>query len=235
MSDTGFWRNHDLAVHWCDGAVYLESEGLGLVVNAPSGVERHLESVLARVQAVVLSSGHTRAVSGLVGLFAALEPHRLQALPLAVHVVLGEERGAQLADAWAKAWPARFPITLDAEAPGATFELGPFSIETLSLRSGEPHWRLNEVHAVPAVALRIRAGETTVAWVPATAPGTRVQRALRGANLGIVEVGRNPWPRTPERWRMSFSEALQLAEGIGELWVVGDDGEFGPGAGHAGS
>ena len=235
MTDGGFWRNADVAVHWCDGALYLEAQGVGVVVNAPSGVEKCLASALPRVQAVVLPSGHTRAVSGLIGLFAALEPHRLEAIPLALHVLLGDERGAQLGDAWAKAWPRRFPITLDAGAPEVPLDIGPFYVENFSVRSGEPHWRSGDVETVSAVALRIQVGNTTVAWVPSTAPGTRVQRAIRGADLAVVEVGRTPWPRTPQRWRMSFAEALSLHDGQGELWVVGDDGQFGPGEEVAGT
>lgn len=235
MTDGGFWRNDDVAVHWCGGALYLEARGVGLVVNAPSGVEVLLARALPRVQAVVLSSGHTRAVSGLIGLFAALDPHRLADIPLALHVLLGEERGAQLGDAWVRAWPRRFPITLDAGVPEVPIDIGPFYLESLSIRAGEPSWRTGEVEAVPAVALRIQVGNTTVAWVPSTAPGTRVQRAIHGADLTVIEVGRTPWPRTPQRWRMSFAEAVSLHEGRGQLWVVGDDGHFGPGEEVAGT
>ena len=223
------WRHGDVTVRWVDGGLYVESGGVGLVIDAPAGIAPRLGDRVRRVGGVVLTGDPIRSVGGLVPLLAALEPHRLSDVPLPLHFPLGAERGAMLAESWVRGWSGRFPITLDGEAVGTTFGQGRFQLTSIGLRSGEPVWREQRVEPILCVALRIEVDGVTIVWVPSAAPDRRVARACSEADLAIVEVGVIPWPSTPDRWRLSVSEAVALAEGARMVWVVGDDGHLSPG------
>lgn len=215
-----------MTAEWLGGALYVSHGADALLVDAPSGVDALLGDRAARLRAVVLTGGTVRQVGGLVPLLCALERWRAAGTALPVHVPLGEERGAALADAWVRHWPDRYDVTVDAERPGATFDEGPFAVATFALRAGEPRWRIGTVEPRTAVAVRVTTPDRSVAFVPAAVPSTAVERACRGADLAVIEVGVVPWPRTAERWRPTAEEALRLAAGAKEAWLVGDDGRW---------
>ncbi len=219
----------ELSIRWLNGALLVKRGSTALLVDAPPGIA--LGSDAALIRGVVLTSGRMQAVGGLLAVLAALEPHR-QDTPLQIHFLLGEERAAALTEAWSHGWPDRYPLTLDAEFPGGHFEIEGVSFSTFPIRSGDPRWRAATVDSAVAVALRIVAPEAVVAWIPAAAPERGLARICAGADLAVVEVGVKPWPKTTERWRLSLPDALKIGVDAGELWVVGDDGSFGPGEQH---
>lgn len=221
-----------LVVEWLESAVWVEFAGVGLLLDAPPGVVERLGERLPRLQSVALTSGRIRAVGGLVPLLVELSRWRASEVPLSLRFQLGEERGAMLAETFVRGWPDLFPLTLDAEMPGSTFDAGDVSVTTMSLEAGEPRWRDGTVQPVPTVAVRLEVAGTKVAWVPGAAPGRAVERACAGVDLAVVEVASVPWPRTTERWRLTVAEAMQLGAGAKDLWVVGDDGRFGPAETH---
>lgn len=137
-----------------------------------------------------------------------------------------------LAETWVRGWPDLYPLTLDAVAPGATFDAGDAVVTTHPLRAGEPRWRDASVQPIPAVAMRVELEGLQVAWVPAAVPGGALRRAVHGADLAIVEVGTGAWPRTDECWRPTVQDAMTLRDDVGELWVVGEDGRLAGGAPH---
>lgn len=220
-----------LTVHWLEGALLLERRGEALLIDVPAGVVPPLRalSALGRIQAILLTSGRIQAVEGLVPLLCALEPWRASRAPLTLRTCLGEERGPTLTSAWSRAWPDRYPLLQDGLAPGAEDALGAFSVRTLPLRHGEPHWREGRVEPAVGVAVRVRTEEATVAWVPGAAPSPAVRRACRGVDLAVIEVGVTPWPPSDEPWRLTLAQALEAGEEAGEVWLVGDDGRFGLG------
>lgn len=217
-----------VTVRWTGGGLYLEAEGSGLLLDAPSGVVQALGDDLPRVHGVLLSGERTGRLVGLLPLLAALEPHRVRDLPLDIRFPLGAERGAMVAETWVRGWPDRYPLTLDAAAAGEPFEAGPFHVETRSIRCGEPDWRAGTVVGVIGMAVRVRVGEHSVVWVPGAAPQRGLDRFCAGADLAVVEVGRLPWPRTDERWRLDLRAALELIGEGTEAWFPGDDGRLDP-------
>lgn len=229
---TARWERDGLLVEWLGGAVWVELAGAGLLLDVPPGAVERLGDRLQRLRSVALTSGRVGAVGGLVPLLVELARWRVGDVPLALRFPLGEERGAMLAETWVRGWPDLYPLTLDAEVPGSTFDAGDAVVTTVPVRAGEPRWRDATVQPIPAVALRIEVDGRRVAWVPACAPDGALRRAASGADLAIVEVGQAPWPRTDERWRPSTADALALRERVGELWVVGDDGRWVGGPAH---
>lgn len=196
-----------------------------VVLDAPAGIAAAVGPELASVRAVVLTSGRARSLSGLVELLEALAAHRDPDLPLTLHVPLGEERGAALADLWVQHWPGRYPLTVDAERPGATFEVGALTVRTLALRSGEPDWSAGSVRSRVAVGVSVRSGEARAAVLFGAAPEPGLERWCAGADLAVVEVGVVPWPRSDVAWRLRPDEAVAIGQGARELWIVGDDGQ----------
>lgn len=226
MSNPSFQRG-ELGAWWCGGAVYLRHGTDGLLLDAPPGISDALDpQQLGQLRAVVLTSGRVRAVGGLVPLLVALERYRDADAALELWVLLGEERGAMLAETWVRGWPDRYPLTVDAAAPGAELDIAGFRVQTLELPSGEPRFRAQEVVRQRATAVRVASAGSVVAWVPGAAPGRAVERACADADLAVIEVGVVPWPRTERRWRLTAADALAAAPDQAELWVVGDDGRF---------
>jgi hypothetical protein len=43
-------------------------------------------------------------------------------------------------------------------------------------------------------------------------------------DLAIVEVGAGAWPPSARPWRMSVAEAIGVAEGAREVWLVDEHG-----------
>lgn len=215
------------SVRWLDGALLISRGPLSVLVDAPPNTD--LGADAGRVQAIVLTSGRMRAIGGLLPVLASLEPYRLQDAAIQLHFPLGEERGAALTEAWVQGWPDRYPLTLDAEFPGGQFIACGLQFDTMPLRAGDPRWRDGSVDDAVAVAVRITAPEATVVWIPGAAPQSGLGRMCDGVDLAIIEVGMLDWPRTAERWRLSLTDAMKIGANAAELWVVGDDGSFGPG------
>ena len=211
------------SVRWVGGGLWLRHGSDGLLIDAPPGVEARLGAELPRLRALLLTGGRMQSVGGLVPLLDALVPHRRGAA-LAVHTLLGEERGVALAETWARAWSSPYPLTLDAERPGGTVDVGPFAVELVPMKAGEPDWAKDAVRARPQVAVRIEVDGRRVAFGPGAAPGTAAARLFADADLAVVEVGVTPWPASPSRWRFSAAEAAVVAAGAAQVWLVGDDG-----------
>ncbi|MCB9687384.1 MAG: hypothetical protein H6738_03760 [Alphaproteobacteria bacterium] len=216
-------------VRWARGALIVRHPTATVLVDVPPGIEAELGEALGDLSAVILTSGRIRTTTGLLGLLAALEPHRDPERPLRLHVPWGEERGAALADTWSRLWPGRFPVEVDAERAGALIEVGSIAITTHAIRAGEPHWQLGTVETVPAVALTIRTPDLTVAVLPSCTPSAGGQRLCNGVDLAVVEVAAAPWPRIGEGqpvWRATPDRAIELVSGAREAWLVGDDGRW---------
>lgn len=215
-----------LVVRWMRGGLWLRHPEGGLLLDAPAGVVDALGADLPRVQAVVLTGDRTRSVVGLVPLLAALEPHRLPDLPVDLRFPLGAERGAMLAETWVRGWPDRYPLTLDAEPPGSRFDVGPFEVTTLPVRSGEPVWGRGEIERVFGVGVRVEIDGVALAWVPGAAPDRMVGRLCAAVDLAVVEVGVVPWPRSEVAWRLTERDAMEACADAAEVWLPGDDGRL---------
>lgn len=220
------WERDGLVVEWLGGALWIELACAGMLLDVPPGAVERLGDRLPRLRSVALTSGRVRAVGGLVPLLVELGRWRVGDVPLALRFPLGEERGAMLAETWVRGWPDLYPLTLDAEVPGSTFDAGDAVVTTVPLRAGEPRWRDGSVQPVTAVAHRIDVAGRRVVWIPAAAPDGALRRAAAGADLAVIEVGSVPWPRTDARWRPGMEDAMALRDAVGELWVVGDDGRL---------
>ena len=215
-----------VSVTWTGGGVWLEHPEGGLLLDTPAGVVDAIGDGLAKVRGVVLTGDRTRHLTGLIPLLAAMEPHRPEDLPLDLRFPLGAERGVLLAETWVRGWPDRFPISLDAEPPGSTFDVGPFEIRTLPLRTGEPHWRKGTVEATVGVGVRVAVGDEAVAWIPGAAPDRHIAKLCAGVDLAVIEVGQRAWPRTDERWRLTEREAIEACGDAAAIWLPGDDGRL---------
>ncbi len=217
------WRRGDTVIRWLGGGLLVQWRDHAFVLDAPPSVVEALGDALPMVRAVVLSGGRAASVGGLVPLLTALAPHR-DGVALDLRLVLGEERGAALAETWVRAWGQPYPVVIDAERPGGLLKLGPVEVELVPMKAGEWHWGEGTVRSRLQVALRVRTPDAQLVWVPGSAPGTAVARACEGADLVVIEVGVVPWPRHDGRWRLSAGDALGAARDA-ELWLVGDDGE----------
>jgi hypothetical protein len=211
-----------VGVEWIrGGGLWIRWDRGGLLLDAPPAAAA-LGEELALLRAVVLTSGRIQSVGGLLGVLAASDRWRLPELPLPVHVLLGEERAAWIAETWERGWPERTSVALDAEVPGALFDVGPFEVKTVPVSACEPDFRAGTLQAIPAVGLRLH-GPIDVAWIPGAAPGPAVEHLCRDADLAVVEVGVLPWPKGGRRLRRE--DAIAAAAGARLLWLVGDDGE----------
>ncbi len=217
-----------LEVCWVGGGVYLAHGADALLLDAPPGVAQRLGSDrLARIRAIATTSGRLESIGGLVDLLGALEPHRTSVQPLNLHLPVGEERAELLAGAWVRGWPDRYPLSIDSDMPGLSFDEGPFAVHTVRVRHAEPVWGTSpRVEGAVGVALQVVCGGARVAWVPGAAPGPAARRACEGMDLAIVEVGVTRWPPSSERLRLDVVGALEAASGAGSTWLVGDDGQL---------
>lgn len=220
------WSADGVEVQALGGALWIEEAGYGLLIEAPVGVA---VPAPGRLGTIALSGGRIGSVGGLVPLLCALEPHRAPEVPLSIVGPLGDERGARLAAAWGQGWPGRYPVRLDALAPGQPFDAGPMQVETVEVLRGEPRWRPEEgIERVSAMAFRVQTAAGIIAFVPGAAPTKAVTRAVTEAVLAVVEVGTEPWPTDERRWRMSAAEAAALP--ASELWVLDERGRLAGGA-----
>ncbi len=221
------WQGDGLVVTWLMGGVYIESGGDGLLLDVPPGSSRLMSPTqLGRLRAVALSGGRMQSIGGMVGLLCQLEPGRSQDAALSLWFALGHERGPMLAETWVRGW-GRYPVTLDAEAPGAEFDVGAMAVKTVSYAAGEPRWGDEPtVESRQAVGFRVTVAGQTIAYAPAAARPQAVQRLVRGADLAIVEVGAVPWPRSDRQWRLTLADAVQATADVQNTWIVGDDGHF---------
>jgi len=221
------FRRQGVEVRWLGGGLYLEAQGQGLLIDAPTGVAKVLTAMetLERVQSVILTGGRLLSVDGLLGLLCALEPHRPEDHSLELRFPLGEERPATLASAWRSGWLPRYPLSLDGMMPGESLCAGPFTVYTQRILRGEPRWRPTPgVERVVAMALRVEVAGVSVAWVPGGATSRSMARLCQGVDLAVVEVGVQPWPRSAHRWRLSMDDAVNIASEADSAWLVGDDG-----------
>lgn len=217
----------ELVVTWTGGGLWLDHPHGSLLLDAPEGVVDVLgEAGLGRLSGVVLTGDRTRQLVGLVPLLAALEPHRGEDLPFEVRFPLGAERGVLLAETWVRGWPDRYPLVLDAAPPGSSFEMGPFEIQTLPLRTGDPHWRRGTVAPTVGIGIRVHVDDVSLAWVPGSAPDRHIAKLCAGVDLAVIEVGRRAWPRTQERWRLTEAEAIEACGDAAAVWLPGDDGSL---------
>lgn len=210
-------------------ALAVDVGGDVLLIDAPAGIEAALADagLLGRVRAIVCTSGRIGAVGGLVPLLCALEPHRTHAAPLDLHVALGEERAATLAEVWLRGWGDPYPLSIDAQRPGGRFTAGAVEVATFPARIGEVRFATGDVTAGVGMGLRLGTAALTIGVVVG-APDRTQRRVCDGVDLAVVEVGVAPWPRLASpptsAWRLRVDEALALAANVGEVWIVGDDG-----------
>jgi hypothetical protein len=221
-----------LRVRWLGGCVVVEHGGDIVLVDVPEGTAGRLtDDELARVSTLVLSSGVLRDHAGILPILEARS--RWTADPVQVVLPLGEERAASVLEAWQRGWADSPGVVQDAVHPGASVTVGALTFEAVPIGRGEPRWQPEPaVQPVIALGWRIRCRDATVAIARSPVPDRAVERLLHGADLAIVEVGVETWPRSERRWRLRPDEAARVASGAGELWLVGDDGTFGVGAAH---
>ena len=226
------YRKGALEVRWASGCVVLIHGGDVVLVDVPEGTSSRLdEQVLSRVSTIVLSSGVLRDHAGLLPLLEART--RYTGEPVQVILPLGEERPAAVLEAWHRGQDGGPGVAQDAVHPGAHVGVGALTLEAVALGRGEPRWQPSPtVHPVIALGWRARCADAIVAIAKSPVPDGAVERLLRGADLAIVEVGVEPWPRSDRRWRLRPDEAARIASGSSELWLVGDDGTFGVGVAH---
>jgi len=220
MSD---WSQGPLHVTWLDGGVLVRHGHTGILLDAPRGIADDASHWLGSVHAMAVSSGRMASVRGLLALLEAVS---LTRDPHTAFTVLGpadDQRIPELVDVWTRGWPNRNPVHVDGLLPGDTAEVGGLPIEYVATERGEP--TRSSVQSARGYAVRVHTPTGMVAWVPAAAPGPAVRRACRGALLAIVEVGIRPWPTTDRAWRMTRSQAIDLASDADTVWLVGDDGQ----------
>lgn len=216
------WDRDRLRVRWVDGGLYIEAEGVGLLLDAPEGCSTLLHEELGRIGTILLSGGRIRSVGGLLPLLCAMDAVRTD--PLVVWSPAGEERPGLLCDAWSRGFVGGYPLLVDVEAPGRRFEAGPFAIESVPVVRGEPRWRGGEgVSLVVAAGFRVSYGGVTFGFAPGAGPGAH--RIARGADLAVLEVGVLPWPASNDDLRHDVVAATAAGAGARRLVLVGDDGE----------
>jgi len=192
------WTQGSLVVERVGGALWLESEGIGLLVDAPPGCSLALGDRAARLRSILLLSGRLDRVGGLVSVFASLQ--RSAEVPLVLRSPLSDERGVALAEAWQRSW-GDYPLTLDAVAPGGRFDIGAAEVGSMALRhpTGGP----------PPMGVALSWAGARVAILPRCRPDGAARRICRDADLVICELGGGG---------LSAASAVELA-GPAELWV----------------
>jgi hypothetical protein len=194
-----------------------------LLIDAPPSSLDGLAAWLPQVRAVVITSGRLSAVGGLLPLLCALEPHRGLDAELTLHVPPGDERAPSLAEVWVRHWPDRYPLVVDSERPGTTFEVGALTVTTQPLTTGE--LTRTGVQELEAIGLLLQTPDLSVGYFRGRAELPKLERWLR-TDLAVLEVGVAPWPRTDRPLRLRTDEAAQVARHTQELWLLGDDGRW---------
>jgi hypothetical protein len=165
------------------------------------------------------------SVGGLLPLLDAVHMTHSEHFPFTLRAPMGDERPGLLVEAWARGWPGRVSMGLDALYPGATFEMGSWHIQTFGIELGEAIYGSDpRIEACVGMAWRIEVNGQTIVWVKSCMPNRMISKVCKDASLAIVEVGVRPWPKSNHRWRLSTAEASQYGLLAGELWLVGDEG-----------
>ena len=209
------------------GALHVERRtGGGVLVGAPEGiVERLGRSAVDGLGVVVVPTGRTRDVAGLVSLLAA----RTRPTPLEVLCLVGEPRATAVIDAFARGWAGRPQPVVDVVSAGRSVHLADVRLDTRAGKAGEPH--AGRVEPVTAVGVRVSVDGVRVVWLPSMAPSAGWQAFVGDAHLAAIEIGARAWPSTEGGpWRFDATGAVRAAAGAGELWLVGDDGQPAGGA-----
>ena len=221
MSD---WTRDNTHVHWVQGGLLVQFGSVVLAIDAPMGIADRITPHLGHVQGIVLSSGRMASVRGLLALMEATS--RARTTPFTVIGPAMDERIPAIVEVWTRGWQNRVPIHIDALPTNEPAFFGEIQVRLQSVAHGEPNGQHPEgIERVPGCAVQIQTPDTQIVWVPGAAPNPSVRRAIRGADLAIVEVGVVPWPQTEQRWRLTLTEALEAAQDAETVWVVGDDGQ----------
>lgn len=186
-----------------------------MLLDAPSGVERSISGLPSArgLLALVLSGGRIASVGGMLPLLCALDDARRDDASLLVWSPMGDERPGLVLEAWNRGWPCRFGVTVESEAPGSEFNVGPFQVTTFPMRRLEGGPRSGVPAA--AAAFRVSVDGCVVAFVPGAANAGLVRHVCRGADLAVIEVG-----------ALSIADTIASVEKVGEAWLLGPDGEL---------
>jgi hypothetical protein len=219
------FRRGAVEVRGCAGALWIARGGEAILLDAPSGVERAIFGLPAvrGLLALALSGGRIASVGGMLPLLCALDDARRDDAPLLVWSPMGDERPGLVLEAWNRGWPCRFGVTVESEAPGSEFTVGPFQVTTFPMRRLEPSVRsssasgMSRGSGVPAAAaaFRVSVDGCVVAFVPGAANAGLVRHVCRGADLAVIEVG-----------ALSIADTIASVEKVGEAWLLGPDGEL---------
>jgi hypothetical protein len=224
MTTTLSWSRGALSVRWCGGAVLVTCGPDAILLDAPPDLLAHLPAdALPRIRAVLVTSGRPRSVGGLVPLWCALLDDRATDAPLPLHAPLGEERSAALADAFSRGWPDAWSVPVDSAVPGEPTEIGPFLVHATSIGIVEPTPRRGFAREVSGVALAVQVDGARIVFAAGATNGGALKRALRDADLAIVEVGVRPWS-VGGAARLDPAAAAALTHTCADVWLVGDDG-----------
>ncbi|MEZ4321572.1 MAG: hypothetical protein R3F61_29130 [Myxococcota bacterium] len=180
------------------GALWIEADGTGLLIDAPAGTAQALGDRVRTLRSVLLLTGRLERVSGLVSVFGRLG--RDADSPLVVRFPLSDERGATLAEAWQRSW-GDYPITLDAVAPGQPFDIGPAEARSVALRDPQGDF--------PPLGVQIAWRDVQISVLSRCVRDGAARSICRGADLVICELGGGG---------LSAAQAVDLA-GDAELWV----------------
>jgi hypothetical protein len=192
------WSRGGLTVERIGGALWIEFDGTGMLIDAPAGTSYALGGRGTLLRSILLLSGRLERVSGLLSVLSGLQ--RSEHVPLVLRFPASDERAATLAEAWQRSW-GDYPVTLDMVAPGQVFDVGPAEVRSIALR----HPRSGP----PPMGVQITWGGVAVSVLPQCLRDGAARSICRGADLVICELGGGG---------LSAAEAVQLA-GTAELWV----------------
>jgi hypothetical protein len=218
------FKTKDIEVQWLGGALFVQSGSHTLLVDCPPGVEHYLEDRAGLIDTVVLTSGRSQAVGGLIGLLATINRYAKGARAVSVCGCVGEERGPALLECWLRDWDNALELHVDLTIPGSILELGGLTLRSWGVTHGEPIWSLNKVKPAVGVAIEINTGSTKVVWIPGAAPHPLLSRLCQGASLAVVEVGTSNWPSNSQSWRLTEEEAKRVSTSSRVVWLVDDEG-----------
>ncbi len=154
-------------------------EGFNLWIDMGTGTLARLEDHIphARVDAALISHAHPDHCVDLHMLFYARSfyPDPLPPLPL----FMPPTAFALVASAVTERTQAAMGRTFDLREiePGASFEVGPFHVDTRPMR-----------HTLPTLGLRLQAGEQVLAYTADTAATEEIERIAHGSDLFLAEA-----------------------------------------------